>query len=221
VPYLNGYYAECKTQSFSEFWLNNGGPGNVHGLRDEFISFIAKKATGNNVQLDWTMQSENNIVRYEIEVARNNAAYQAGQFSTIGQVGSLGNTNSPRSYSYLDAEANKSGVRYYRLKVVYSDGRFIYSVVKSVVFYDGITLSVYPNPSHSIFNLIYQLPVGQKLSLQIYSADGKLIQTQNFIATGFLDKQIFDFSKQIYPKGIYLFKLNTNVQQQVFKVVKQ
>ncbi len=221
VPYLNGYYAECKTQSFSEFWLNNGGPGNVHGLRDQFISFSAKKAAGNNVQLDWTMQSENNIVQYEIEVARSNADYQTGLFSKIGQVTSSGNTNSPSSYNFLDQEPNKSGVRYYRLKVIYSDGGFIYSVVKSVVYYNGITISVYPNPSNSIFNLIYQLPAGQKLSLQIYSADGKLIQTQDFITSGFMDKQMFDFSKHIYPKGIYLFRLNTNGQQQIFKVIKQ
>ena len=221
VPYLNGYYVECKTRDFSEFWLNNGGPGQVNSLRAEFLDFAAKKVSNNNVQLDWILKSENNILRYEIEVAKNNANYQAGTFSKSGEVNSIGNINMPRSYSFTDAEANKSGVRYYRIKVIYSDGGFTYSTLRAVVFYDSITLSVYPNPSNGLFNLVYQLPASQKLLLQIYDVEGRLVQEKNFTANGFLEKQIFDFDKQIYPKGIYLFRLNTGEQQHVFKVIKQ
>ena len=134
---------------------------------------------------------------------------------------SIGIINLPRSYSFTDAEANKSGVRYYRIKVIYSDGGFTYSTLRTVVFYDGITLLVYPNPSNGLFNLVYQLPASQKLLLQIYDVGGKLVQEKNFTANGFLEKEVFDFDKQIYPKGIYLFRLNTGEQQHVFKVIKQ
>ena len=221
VPYLNGYYAEFKTKDFSEFWLNNGGPGRVHALRAELSDFTVKKVSGNNVQADWTVKSENNILRYEVEVARSNADYQAGRFSKIGEVSGAGNSNTPRSYSFTDTEADKSGVRYYRIKIIYTDAGFTYSVIRSVVFYDGITLQVYPNPSNGIFNLVYQLPVGQILSLHIYDASGKLLRRQSFTASGFLEKQLYDFSSQVHPNGLYLFRLTTGGQQQIYKVIKQ
>ncbi|HWR33130.1 MAG TPA: hypothetical protein VN451_06385, partial [Chitinophagaceae bacterium] len=72
VPYLNGYYSEFKVNGFSEFWLNAGGPGGVHALRNELLQFTAQKVATGNVLLQWTMANENNIVRYEVEVARGN-----------------------------------------------------------------------------------------------------------------------------------------------------
>lgn len=220
VPYLNGYYAECSVNNFSEFWMNAGGSSSVHGLRDEILSFSAKKVANENVQLDWTMRSEFNIVRYEIEVARNSFDYQAGRFSKIGEVIGAGNTDAIRAYSFVDTETGKSGVRYYRIKIIYADGGFNYSVVRSVVFYDGITLRVYPNPSTGIFNLEYQLNAGQQLYLNIYDANGRLMEQKIFTASGFLEKQIFDFTQRVYPKGVYLFRLNTDGKQQAFRVAK-
>ena len=221
VPFLNGYYFEGKIKDFSEFWLNDGGPGRVNALRAEFIAFRARKISVDNVQLDWTMRSENNIMRYEIEVAKGVANFQAGQFSKIGEASGAGNSIVPVSYSYTDAEANKSGSRYYRLKVIYADGGFTYSPVQQVVFYNGITIQVYPNPSRGVFNIAYQLPSGQTFSLQVIDVTGKLIQQQNFIASGFPERKIFDFSSRIYPNGMYLLRFNTNDQQQVIRMIKQ
>lgn len=221
VPFLNGYYFETRVSNFSEFWLNDGGSGKVNSLRAEFIDFNAKKITGDNVLLDWIVKSENNIVRYEIEVAKGAADYQSGLFSKIGQVISNGNSIVPVSYNFTDAEAGKSGTRYYRLKVIYADGGFTYSAIRSVVFYNGITFQAYPNPSHGVFNIVYQLPLGQEVSLQVYDALGRLIQQRNFTASGFLERQSFDFNSRVYPNGIYLFHFNTGNQQQDLKVVKQ
>ena len=221
VPYLNGYYFEGKIKDFSEYWLNDGGPGRVNALRAEFIDFKAKKIAGNNVQLDWLVKSENNMVKYEIEVARGVGDFQAGRFSKIGEVSSTGNSIVPVAYNFTDAETGKSGIRYYRLKIIYTDGGFTYSPLRPVVFYSGITLQVYPNPSGGIFNLVYQLPSGQAFTLQVFDVTGKLIQQGNFIASGFLEREVFDFSSRVYPNGMYLFRLNTDNQQQVLKVIKQ
>jgi hypothetical protein len=117
-------------------------------------------------------------------------------------------------------EADKMGVRYYRLKIIYADGGFTYSGVKSVVFQDGITILLYPNPSSGIFNLVYQLEEGQVISLQIYNTEGKLIRKQTTTASGFMEKIVLDFSQNIYPRGLYLFKLNAGDKQQSFKLIK-
>ncbi len=219
VPYLNGYYAEFKTKGFSEFWLNNGGPGNVHSLRLEFLDFTVQKS-GDDVLINWATVSENNIIRYEIEVAKGETEYQSGHYIKIAEVTGAGNTNTVRQYSYTDNETNKSGMRYYRLKVIYADGGFTYSEIRSVAFNNGNSISVYPNPSEGVFNLIYQFASGQDVSVQVHDASGKLIQTQSFIASGFPEKQVFDFSKRIYAKGLYLLSLTTDDKRQVFKLIK-
>jgi Subtilase family/Secretion system C-terminal sorting domain len=220
VPYLNGYYVEFKTHNFSEFWINNGGPGKIHALRVELSAFSAKKITDNNVLVNWTTVAENNVDRYEIEVARGNTDYQAYRFIKIGEINNPGNSNIAKQYSFTDVEANKSGVRYYRLKIIYADGGYTYSAVKSVVFQDGITIMVYPNPSNGIFNMVYQLEEGQAIVLQIYNAEGKLIQKQITTASGFMEKIVFDFSGRTHPKGMYFFKLNAGTKQQSFKLIK-
>jgi len=221
VPYLNGYYSEFKVSGFSEFWLNHGGPGNVHPLRNELLQFTAQKVTTNNVLLQWTMANENNIVRYEVEVARGNTDLQNGVYSKIGQVNSAGNSNTSVQYSFTDGEAGKSGTRYYRLKIIYSDGGYTYSGVRPVLFPDGIIVQVYPNPTTGIFNIIYQLEQGQQVYLSVMDATGRLLKEINTIADGFLQKQVFDFSSGIYPAGIYLFRISAGDLSQVFKVVKQ
>ena len=39
IPYDNGYYAEFPVNSFSEFWLNNGGAGGIHPLPVNLVNF--------------------------------------------------------------------------------------------------------------------------------------------------------------------------------------
>jgi len=221
VPYLNGYYSEFKVNRFSEFWLNNGGPGSVHPLRNELLQFTAQKVATDNVLLQWMMVNENNTVRYELEVARGNYDLQNGLYTRIGQLNSNGNSNTAVQYSFTDAEAGKTGTRYYRLKIIYSDGGYTYSGIRPVMFPDGIIVQVYPNPSSGIFNIIYQLERGQPVHLSVIDATGRLLKEVNTIADGFLQKQVFDFNSRIYAAGIYLFRISAGVLNQSIKVVKQ
>ena len=147
VPFDKGYYAEFKVKDFSEFWLNNGGLNNNQSLPVELVSFSAKKTTDKDVLVEWKTGSEINTDHFDIEVAKGNEEFQLNHFIKIGQVASGGNSSTGQQYSYLDIENNKSGVRYYRLRIVDRDGQFKYSAVRAVVFNDEITWQVYPNPS--------------------------------------------------------------------------
>jgi hypothetical protein len=221
IPYLNGYYSEFKVNGFSEFWLNSGGPGGVHPLRNELLQFTAQEVATKNVLLQWTMANENNIIRYEVEVAKGNNDLQNGRYTKTGQVNSNGNSNTAGQYSFTDAEEGKSGTRYYRLKIIYSDGGYTYSGIRPVLFPDGIIVQVYPNPATGIFNIVYQMEQGQHIHLSVMDATGRLLKEINTIADGFLQKQVFDFSSGIYPAGIYLFRISAGDLNQAFKVVKQ
>ncbi len=131
VPFDKGYYAEFKVKDFSEFWLNTGGFERNTPLPVKMMEFTAQKAGGTDVLVSWKTASETNVDRYEIEVARGNAALQASRFTKIGTVASAGNTTSIRTYNFTDNETEKFGPRYYRLKMVDVDGSFTYSPIRS------------------------------------------------------------------------------------------
>jgi hypothetical protein len=220
VPFDKGYYAEFKVKDFSELWLNNGGISNNQSLPVQLISFTAKKVT-KNVLAEWKTASETNTVRFEVELAKGNEEYQQNHFIKIGEVSAAGNSTTERSYTFTDVENNKSGVRYYRLKIIDGDGRFTYSVVRPVVFNDEITWQVYPNPSAGIFNLVFQASQGDKIGIKLYDANGKLALQNNVTANGFVQKHSIDLQQANYASGLYLLEVATGEKKQLFRLIKQ
>ena len=221
VPFDKGYYAEFKVKNFSEFWLNNGGFDKNTPLPAELISFSARKKNGKDVLAEWTTASEFNINHFEIEMAKSNAAYLQNQFVKIGEVTSLGNSTTQQQYSFIDIEFNKSGVRYYRLKIIDNDGSIKYSAIRPVVFNEEITWQVFPNPSSGIFNLSYQANDGEIVNLRVYDISGKTVKQYQFIANGFVQKLIIDLKETSYSSGLYLLESILNGRKQTFRLIKQ
>ena len=217
VPFDKGYYAEFQVQDFSEFWLNNGGFNNNTVLPVRIIQFTAKRA-GAAVALNWTTADERNVNRYEIELARTNDEWQQGRFQTIGTVKS--NTSKQgQSYTFPDEEASKTGIRYYRLKIIDADGTIRYSEVRSVFFSDAVSWQVSPNPSTGVFYITYQAAAGEKVHMQIEDATGRILQKLAPDATGFLQKTSIDLTGQ--PAGVYLLHVQHQDKVQYFKLYKQ
>ncbi|HET6993625.1 MAG TPA: fibronectin type III domain-containing protein, partial [Chitinophagaceae bacterium] len=134
VPYEKGYYAEFKVKDLSEFRLNSGGPDKQSYLPANILSFSAIKSSNATTDLAWTIASEINIVRYEIEVAKGNEAFANDQFTLLGQVSSPGATAQNRSYSFADITPGKTGVLYYRIKIIDEFGNYSYSRSIPVLF---------------------------------------------------------------------------------------
>ncbi|MGZ8523159.1 MAG: S8 family serine peptidase, partial [Chitinophagaceae bacterium] len=221
VPFDKGYYAEFRVKDFSEFWLNNGGPANDQALPVELMSFIIKKEANNDVVAAWTTASENNTDRFEIELSRGNEEYRQNRFVKIGEVNSQGNSTIQQHYQFIDAESNKQGVRYYRLKIVDVDGRFTYSPVRAVVFDEEIKWQVYPNPSPGIFNLVYQGNEGETVSLKIHDMNGKLVHQLRLTANAFIQKLPIDLGGPQFASGIYLLEVTTGERKKMFRLLKK
>jgi hypothetical protein len=218
VPFDKGYYAEFKVNDFSEFWLNNGSIDKSSPLPVKLLDLTAQKQN-NDVLLKWKTGSENNVAKYEIELARGNADLQAGIFVKIGEVVSLGNTTGSRTYSFTDIEADKFGPRYYRLKIVNADGSFSYSPIRSVVFNDPVLWKVYPNPSNGLFSLVYQLNNNDEIYARIIDAKGGVVKEYRKTGNGFPQKLNIDlFGK---ASGVYLLQVDAAGKKQAFKLYKQ
>lgn len=221
VPFDKGYYAEFKVKDFSEFWLSNGGLDNNTPLPLKLISFTAKKINNKDVLTEWVTGSEFNVNRFEIEVARGNSGYQQNQFSKAGQVNSQGNSTGEQHYNFSDLEINKTGVRYYRLKMIDNDGSFSYSAVRPVTFSNDLQWQVYPNPSDGFFNLVYQLAQGETMSVKIYDANGKAVKQYTSTATGFFQKITIDMQEKGFASGLYLLEAVSGTKKQTFRLIKQ
>ena len=218
VPYDKGYYAEFKVKDFSEFWLSNGEFSRSMPLPVKLLQFTAQKQAG-DVLLQWTTALEANISHYEIEVARTGEDLQQSRFEKIGAVTSNGNGAAQQSYSFTDKEALKSGVRYYRLKIVDQDGGFTYSPVRSVVFEEVVTWQVYPNPSSGHFHLVYQVNAGEWVTALLTDAVGRVVQEYKVQGNGFLQKLTLDLTGR--PAGIYWLQVQGGDKKGVYRLLRQ
>jgi hypothetical protein len=169
----------------------------------------------------WTVTGEMNVVRYEVELAKGNAAIASNNFVKIGEVTSLGNTATNRQYNFNDAEPGKQGARYYRLKIINADGSFSYSEVRAVFFGEAVLWQVYPNPSDGKYNLVYQLNTNEVLQARLYDTKGSLVKEYRSEGTGFLQKLNVDISANNYASGVYLLSVRAGSKVQSFRLYKQ
>lgn len=220
VPYDSGYVAAFKTRRFSEFWLSRAPLGAMAAPSVNLASFSATKQPDNDVELAWRVASEVNMDYYEIELARGNDAFAQNNFESLTQQPSQGNTNMGNSYLYNDAEPNKTGVRYYRLKMVGVDGNITYSDVRAVVFNSEIKPLVYPNPTNGPSWLMFQANDGEIVDVVVYDINGRSLLKKNYRATGFIQKIEFHLSG-IVGSGVYLVDIRTANSREVVKLVKK
>jgi extracellular elastinolytic metalloproteinase len=83
----------------------------------------------------------------------------------------------------------------------------------------GKAMEVFPNPTFDFINVSFDLQQNGQVSLQLFSADGRLLkqQTQTLGA----GTQLIPMSLTDLPKGIYLLRLNSDGKNAVEKIVKR
>ena len=167
IPYDNGYYAEFPVNSFSEFWLNNGGVSGTQSLPINLLSFEAVKQT-KKVLLQWITDNEMNADKYIVERSADGINY-----TPIGNVPAFNNGNK-NNYSLTDMQP-LPGFNFYRLKMMDKDGSFRYSPVRKINFDNaGDDLTIYPNPVKG--GKIFISSSGNLNSAVLFDAAGRLIK---------------------------------------------
>ncbi|RYZ18484.1 MAG: T9SS type A sorting domain-containing protein, partial [Chitinophagaceae bacterium] len=217
VPYDGGYYAEFTVNNFSEFWFNSGG---IQGapLPVRFLSFTARR-NGAAARLDWDVALEENVARYEVEVAEGEDALRRGQYRLLGNVDPLGTAAGSRRYSYLDARPGKSGTYYYRLRVRNADGSWQFSAIRPVLFSEQYEWNVYPNPSAGAIHLNFHAADGSTLRLRLYDGQGRLLRDWSRVASGFVEKETIDLAG--FAAGVYLLQADGPEGVRSFRLYKR
>ncbi|MBI5808184.1 MAG: T9SS type A sorting domain-containing protein [Ignavibacteriales bacterium] len=124
------------------------------------ITSIAASVSNNKVLLNWQTATEVNNYGFEIERSVAQISNLFNNWEKIGFVNGHGNSNSPKDYSFVDANP-PSGKVQYRLKQIDTDGSFEYSQVVQVETELPKQFSLeqnYPNPFNPTTTIKYSIP---------------------------------------------------------------
>lgn len=175
IPYDNGYYAEYQVSSFSEFWINGGGPGQNQPLPIILGQFTVTK-NNQAALLQWTTLQESNTSSFTIERSTDGINYTA-----IGTVAAAGNSTTANNYQFTDA-GMANGMNYYRIKTIDKDAKFTLSPVRTLNNADNdITISLQPNPASK--GVVYINTSVNCNRIELRDAVGRLIKTMSVTGT--------------------------------------
>lgn len=141
-----------------------------------FSSITASRQQSKLVEVQWTVEDEVNIKKYEIQRSENGTDYLS-----IGQ-----QESNKGPYLFRDGNA-PAGITYYRAKAFNENGRIEYSRVVKVAADGSLSsFAVYPNPSPgSQLNIrMSQVAAGTCYQLSLYDATGRLVRKEGRKATG-------------------------------------
>lgn len=151
------------------------------------------------VKLQWTVFSPEEIIAFEIEKLNSN-----NQWESIAVVSPLGNTE---NYFTWDNKPLQ-GKNLYRLKIVESNNKISFSVIKQVDF-DFYTkeFNIYPNPASRQMTVTGSF--NSPALLQVFDYSGKFV----------IEKIIFNnysvINLSALSPGIYLVRINEKIKKLV------
>ena len=197
-------YVQANVSSFSNFYISS----QQSPLPVQLTAFNAVSKDGKTVELTWDVKNENNLSKYELEHSQNGV-----NFTVIGSV----NAASLSKYKYID-ENPFNGVNYYRLKIYDHDGKYSLSGVKQVVFQNGKSIVVYPNPTSGNVYFSGLENDGKTSQVSIYNEIGQLVWSNKLMNTELLEKGL---EMADYSSGVYIIKIENNISNYTVRIVRQ
>lgn len=179
--------------AFDNFRLYEGAPLPVE------LMGLAASATANGTLLNWSTASEQGSSHFQIERSGN-----ASSFDSIGTVPATGNSDAVKHYSFLD-KSTSGATRYYRLKMVDTDGSTAYSNTIAIQPQrQSINIRVFPNP---VTDRMVIDPGSNRIApsgIQLVSTTGTLIPAI-FIQKG----NTYECNTRQLPPGTYVLRVQT------------
>ena len=174
----------------------------LNALPVTLISFSAIK-NGSDVVLNWQTTNEENLKNYVVEKSTDPST-----FTQLALVNANDNTGI-NNYTATDMNP-ENGINYYRLKQIDADGKYTYSVIRSVNFSDNFKIFISPNPATSNIKIYTDQML---MGVQIMDVSGKIIKW--LIPTS---DNLYDVSD--LQKGIYFLRITTKTEIQTLRLAK-
>ncbi len=188
------------------FYFSNGGSGSGI-LPVTLVSFTSSRQNQENI-LYWRTENEENIISYEIESGRNGNS----DWQTLEIIPSMAAHANGYSYTFID-HTNKDGDRYYRLKIIDRDGKYVYSKVLFITSGQTGTISVTPTLVYSSMNV--NLPASGPAQVSIFNTSGLPVKT---LIAG---TEVFSIDVSGLNRGEYFLSVSQGKNFQTTKFFKQ
>jgi acid phosphatase type 7 len=170
-------------------------------LSADLVDFSGRNTEGGNHQLNWVTQNEDNIEGYEIEQKEKNDF----SFKSIGFV-KANNKRGTQVYSFQNFQQPYIPVIYYRLKVLNTNKKYIYSPIISLENTKKNKFQIYPNPTDGTIRIDFDENINQNdplAKIEISDTMGRKIKEQS------TENAQVDVSN--LPAGIYFLKVKNHI----------
>ena len=172
------------------------------------LADVAATNEGRKNSIDWTTQTEQPGDYFEVQRSLNGNSFQP--------IGTTPATH-PQGGSYtLIDEAPATGINYYRIRTVSTNGNIQYSkTVSATVAQGSFVLQAYPNPTGGVLNIRIGGAAGSNATISILDATGMEVSRQAVTGTE------ATLSLSELAAGIYLLEYRDDNRVQHLKVQKQ
>jgi hypothetical protein len=184
------YVEQSGVSSFSRFTLTE--PTNPLPLK--WGSFNTQCISG-QTQISWKTLQEQNTTVFVVRRSINGS-----NWTNIGSLPAAGNSQHTLSYTFTDPQPT-GGTSYYQVFEQDFDGHQTYSPVVISQCTQAESIKVYPMPVQNYCWVSIHSERRGSVSMNLYNSVGTLLNQKLFsIQSG---NNVFEFSLQAYPKGIY------------------
>ncbi len=165
------------------------------------FSSITARQQNKNIAIDWKVENESGITRYEVERSANGQS-----FKSIGMLNAGAGYGGTANYHWLD-ENVLPGNNFYRIKTTDISGKLTYtSVIKIYAGHTKSALLIYPNPAPAgIVHLqMNDMPAGT-YHAKLMNSTGKTMLVKTVIHSEGNSNEALNFSN--LPKGLYILEV--------------
>ncbi len=190
--------ASAASNRFMVVFENTGGPLPID------ISSIKAYEKNSGIQVDWVMNSEQDMDKYEVEKSTDGR-----HFVKTGTVLSKGNSSIQVNYGWFDTNP-AVGDNFYRIRAIEKAGTYKYSDIVRVNIGKGIStgISMYPNPFEGNgFNLQMNKFAAGTYTLTMYNSLGQQVYNTTLMHGGGSATQFISLGKDL-AAGTYTVKIN-------------
>lgn len=200
--------------SLDGFSLNPSAPCGPIVLPIELMNFDVTVFGNDKVQLKWITAMEKNNDHFVIERSKDGVNFEA-----VTRVEGAKNSNVNLSYGAYDTEP-LSGISYYRLKQVDTDGSFEYSDLRAVEMKGNgkdEDFTLVPNPASGEVAVNFICKFAANEIINVYDNRGYLVLSKEVVCAEGANNTKLDISS--LKNGLYFVFLNTKDKTYKSKLV--
>lgn len=199
IPATNGVFGDPCGGTVKRLYIEA-----VYGIVTPLtlVSFSGTARENTNV-LQWETTDETSIRYFDIESSNDGT-----EFLSLGIVAAT-NRRGNNHYSYID---NSAGKRFYRLKILDNDGKYVYSNIIKLSVQPDSRLQVFPNPVSGYLTISGLSGEGW---MEILSVDGSVIKKIN------VSEQVQTINMTSCSTGLYILRYNNGKEMIYEKIIKQ